>query len=82
MEQSATSAWQTTAVQYILQIFSGTGKRFGNDMVHIIIFIFSKPAAKDDLLFPCCIRRILLIQQIVALVIDRVVWLISPFPWS
>ena len=76
---------------FIIGIAGGTGsgkttltkrlkERFGDDVVHIVILVLSQTSAKDHIAFLGSKFCIFLIQSIVLLVVDRIVWLNARLP--
>ena len=53
----------------------------GNDSIHIIILVLTKPAAKDNVVFLMGKFTILLIQLGVAFIIDRIIRFITRLPF-
>lgn len=64
-----------------LQLLFTQLQRYSNHLIHIIILIFSQASSKDHLFLCICHFLILHVQITVLLIINRIIRLISRFPF-
>ena len=67
---------QADSLQHILAIF----QRLRHDLIHIIILIFCKPPAEDDVPFGVCEGFISRIERIILIIVDWIIRFVAELP--